>query len=57
MNKLSISDLEKVSGGNYETARKYIEELMAKYGVDNTNDLNKLMTEEETDMLFYKMAE
>ena len=57
MQKISVEELEKVYGGSYETARKYIQELMDKYGVDNTNDLNKLMTDEEWDIFFKKLEE
>ena len=57
MKILSVEELEKVNGGSYETARKYIEELMEKYGVDNTNTLNKLMTDEERNIFFKKLEE
>ena len=55
--KLTSKELELVNGGSYATARAYIEELMAKYGVDNTDALNKLMTDEERDIFFKKLEE
>ena len=32
--KLSLDDLKKISGGTYEDAEPYLQELYAKYGLD-----------------------
>ena len=52
MQKLSLEELDKIHGGKIEDAQDYIHELMDKYGVDNTHDLNNVMTDEEWGTLF-----
>ena len=47
--KLDTDDLEKISGGTYEDAEPYLQELYAKYGMneDQLEDLLKVITNEE----------
>ena len=45
--ELSLSDMEKVSGGTPAEAQAYLQEMAAKYGTRNPSELLNLMSAQE----------
>ena len=44
---MNVADLENIAGGGIKEANAYIDELLRKYGVTSTVELNKYVTDEE----------
>ena len=55
MNRLSIEEMKKATGGTTEDADRYILELFEKYKVDDTTVLSDMMTLEELEKLWQQL--
>jgi hypothetical protein len=49
LKKLSLDDLDSIAGGTPDEAFAYLAELKAKYGVTTGDELDALITDEESD--------